>query len=76
MTDKAAESRQMNLVTLVFALIAFGGILTLGTLTAKTEQQRHRIAKTHQISERQMLERRRARAVQGVIASSSAQPAP
>jgi hypothetical protein len=76
MTDKAAEARQLNLITLLFAILAFGGILALGSVDAKTKQQRYRIAKTYQISERQKLERRRARAVQGVIASTSAQSAP
>ncbi|MBD8700231.1 hypothetical protein IFT54_10415 [Sphingomonas sp. CFBP 13714] len=76
MTDKAAEARQLNLITLLFAILAFVGILALGSVDAKTKQQRYRIAKTYQISERQKLERRRARAVQGVIASTSAQSAP
>jgi carbon starvation protein CstA len=76
MTDKAAEARQLNLLTLLFAILAFVGILALGSVDAKTKQQRYRIAKTYQISERQKLERRRARAVQGVIASTSAQSAP
>jgi energy-converting hydrogenase Eha subunit H len=76
MTDKAAEARQLNLITLLFAILAFVGILALGSVDAKTKQQRYRIANTYQISERQKLERRRARAVQGVIASTSAQSAP
>jgi energy-converting hydrogenase Eha subunit H len=76
MTDKAAEARQLNLLTLLFAILAFVGILALGSVDARTKQQRYRIAKTYQISERQKLERRRARAVQGVIAATSAQTAP
>ena len=76
MTDKAAEARQLNLLTLLFAILAFVGILALGSVDAKTKQQRYRIANTYQISERQKLERRRARAVQGVIGSTSAQSAP
>jgi hypothetical protein len=52
MTDKAAEARQLNLLTLLFAILAFGGILALGSVDAKTKQQRYRIAKTYQISER------------------------
>lgn len=74
MGDKASELRQLNLVTVLLAAVAFVGILTLGTLGQHQKVQRIQMAKTHQISERQMLERRRARIAQAVIASTSSHP--
>lgn len=74
MGDKASELRQLNLVTVLLAAVAFVGILTLGTLGKHQKVQRIQMAKTHQISERQMLERRRARIAQAVIASTSSHP--
>jgi len=76
MDEKALEVRQLNLVTALLAAIAFSCIIVMGTLGVKKEQQRVRIAKTQQLSERQMLERRRARIAQAVIAATSSQPAP
>lgn len=76
MSEKALEARQLNLVTALLALIAFGGILVLGAIGVKKEGQRFQIARTQPLSDRQMLERRRARVAQAVIAASSAQAAP
>ena len=76
MSDRAREARQLNLVTALLAVIAFGGILVLGAVGVKKEGQRLQIARTQPLSERQMLERRRARVAQAAIPAGSAQSAP